>query len=290
VVASLQKAKGHAYLFTGPSGCGKTTLARILANKFANGAATSQNIIEVAAADNTGVDDMRGLLETTRTRAIGRSPVKTIVLDECHRLSGQAWDVLLKPIEEPPAHVFWCLCTTNLSKVPKTILTRCARYDLKPVGEDDLMNLLCDVAEAEGLDTNADVIEAIAEASGGSPRQALVYLEACKFAGTAAEARALMRSAAQMKEPVDLIRLLIKGQGASWATCAKIINGMENVDAETVRIVVVNYLAGCLARATTEKEARNFLRLLGCFEQTYNMSDKLAPLFLSVGLALRLDQ
>jgi DNA polymerase III subunit gamma/tau len=290
VVDSLRKAKGHSYLFTGPSGCGKTTLARILGNKFAGGRATTQNLIEVAAADNTGVDDMRRLLEVTRTRAIGKSPVKTIVLDECHRLSGQAWDVLLKPIEEPPVHVYWCLCTTNLNKVPKTILTRCLRYDLKPVAEDDLLQLLSDVADAEKIDAD-EILECIVEASGGSPRQALVNLEACKFAETAAEARTLMRSASQMREPIDLARLLVQRQGVTWAAVVRLINAMENVDAETVRIIVVTYLAGCLAKAKTEKEAVNLLRVLEPFNGiVYNHSDKLAPLFMSVGLALGLDK
>lgn len=292
-VASLKRVTGdkraHSFIFTGPSGTGKTTLARILASSFAEGHGTAANIEEVDSATNSGVDAMRKVVERSFYRAVGASSVKAIILDEAHRLSGAAWATLLKPIEEPPKHVFWMFCTTEPSKLPKTIVTRCLRYDLKPVSEDDLLTLLVRVADAEKLDTSDEVLEAIANAADGSPRQALVFLEACLYCETAEEARRAMRTAAQMKEPVDLARLLIARRGASWPAALKLINSMKDVEPETVRIVLVNYVAGALAKAS-EKEAKNLLRVLECFKDVYNPSEKLAPLFMSVGLALEMDR
>ena len=294
VVQSLQHVlkdrRGKVFLFTGPSGCGKTTLARILANEFAGGKATAANIEEVPAADHTGVGDMRNVAGRALYRAVGGSPVKAFIIDEAHRLSGSAWDVLLKPIEEPPAHVYWMFATTNPGKIPKTILTRCLRYDLKPVSETLIMGLLEAVAEAEGLDVSEEVLEAVAEGAGGSPRQALTYLEMCIYAESAGDARQLMRSAGQTREVVDLCRFLLKGHGRSWAEAVKLVKALEGTEAESTRIVVVNYIAAALMGTKDDKNARNLMTLLECFGTPYQQSDRIAPLLHSLGLALELDR
>jgi len=286
----VKDGRGKVFLFTGPSGCGKTTLARILANEFAGGKATAANIDEVPAADHTGVDDMRAVAGRALYRAVGGSPVKAIIIDEAHRLSGNAWDVLLKPVEEPPRHVYWMFATTNPGKIPKTIITRCLRYDLKPVSETLIVGLLETVAEAEGLDVAPEVLEAVAEGAGGSPRQALTYLEACIYAESAGEARQLMRSAGQTKEVVDLCRFLLKGQGRSWSEAIKILKALEGTEAESIRIVVCNYIAAALMGTKDQKNARKLLGLLECFNTPYQQSDRLAPLLSSLGLALELDR
>lgn len=287
---TVKDNRAHVFLFVGPAGTGKTTLARILANEFAGKGNKAVNLIEHDGASKSGADDMRALMTSLQYKAIGESPVKFVIVDECHKLSSNAWTVLLKPTEEPPEHVYYAFCTTEMGKIPKAIITRCLRYDLKPVKEELLLELLVKVADAEELSISDDLLEAIAEASGGSPRQALVNLEACLDCKTLEEARSLMRSAGQSKELIDLARWLVSGRNLSWSEATKYLKALEGLEAESCRIMLQNYFAAVLMNTKSEAKAKPILGLIEAFKTPYYASDKMAPLLYSVGLAIGMDQ
>ena len=290
-VNSLKRAvadkRAHAFLFVGPAGTGKTTLARIVAHQITGGG--KHNIYEYDAVSKSGAEDMRSLVGQLAYRAIGESPVKFVIIDEAHRLSATAWDVLLKPTEEPSEHVYYAFCTTVLGKIPKAILTRCLRYDLKGVPEDDIAELLFRVSDEKGLNVPDEIIEAIVDESGGSPRQALVFLETCTGVKSVQEARTLIRSAGQQKEVIDLARWLVAGKGLNWRDAIKLVKGIEGTDPESIRILLVNYFAAVVLHTQKDAVAARLLMLIECFSKPYLQSDKMAPLLLSLGMALGLD-
>jgi DNA polymerase III gamma/tau subunit len=293
VVTSLKnvllEGRGQAFLFVGPSGVGKTTLARILAMEFAEGKGTAANIEEINAADLNGVEDMRSVVLRSQYRALGASSVRAIILDEVHRLSGPAWQVLLKPIEEPPPHVYWLLCTTELGKIPKTILTRVLRYDLQAVDDLELYELLERVNKKERLNVKESILEVCAEEAQGSPRQALTNLEVCQSCTSKSEVAAALRSAASSGGVIDICRWLVSGENRSWDRATRLVAEIEGSDGESSRIVICNYITAVLIKTKSDDRAARLLAVLDCFTTPYNSSDKLAPLLVSIGMAIGLN-
>ena len=284
VVKSLQSimkkaTHPHSYLFTGPSGCGKTTFARILASSFGCDPA---NIIETDAATNTGIDSMREITATLKYKGFGNQPNKMIILDECHALTKQAWQSLLKAVEEPPEHVYFAFCTTDSGKIPETIRTRCSSYDLKSVRRDDLLDLLEFVAEQEKLKVPDSYLDLIANACNGSPRQALVMLPMVDGCEDEDEVARVLETPLESKEIIDLCRLLVSGK-LEWRKVQELLKSIPESNAESIRIVVVNYLNACIMGAKSEREVPRLLDILYSFSKPCNPTDKLAPILLAIG-------
>jgi DNA polymerase III gamma/tau subunit len=211
-------------------------------------------------------------------RGFGANPQKIIIMDECHRLSAAAWSVLLKPIEEPPEHVYWVLCTTEASKVPATIKSRCQAHTLRSVPISGIESLLEDIKSREKLKFKDEVLRLIAREAAGSPRRALVGLAACIGAKTRREAADRLATVEDEGDVRKLCQLLMKG--GTWTKAMALIEPLEKMPPETIRILVVNYMA---AVAHGSSKPHKALSIIEEFNEPFRESDKLAPLYLAIG-------
>ena len=194
---SLRENKlSHAYLFTGPRGVGKTTIARLIAKgvnclnsedvtdnpcgKCENcreiSSGISMDMIEIDAASNRGIDEIRELKEKINYQPVkGRK--KIYIIDEVHMLTKEAFNALLKTLEEPPAHVIFILATTEIDKIPDTVISRCQRYDFLPIDKKDIKKLLQNVAQKENIKIDDASLDLIYRKSEGSARDSFSIFE-----------------------------------------------------------------------------------------------------------------
>ncbi|MES2623215.1 MAG: DNA polymerase III subunit gamma/tau [Patescibacteria group bacterium] len=168
-----KKTPHHAYLFTGTRGIGKTSIARIFARELG---VEPEDITEIDAASYTGVDNVRELTESAMTLPF-LSPYKVYILDEVHMLSKAAFNAFLKGLEEPPRHVIYILATTELNKLPDTIISRCEVHTFRTPNIDILSKVIENVAEQEGYGIDAESIKLIAMTGDGSFRDTLGVLQ-----------------------------------------------------------------------------------------------------------------
>ncbi|HEU5187258.1 MAG TPA: DNA polymerase III subunit gamma/tau [Candidatus Saccharimonadales bacterium] len=169
----------HAYLFTGPRGTGKTSIARILAheiNKIPYADTPNLDIVEIDAASNRRIDDIRDLREKVHITPIA-TPYKVYIIDEVHMLTGESFNALLKTLEEPPAHVVFILATTEVHKLPATIISRTQRFSFRHADPKKLVAHLKNIAEKEGIPITDDALELIAEHGDGSFRDSVSLLD-----------------------------------------------------------------------------------------------------------------
>lgn len=196
ILEALKRGKlSHAYLFSGPRGTGKTSTARLVAraiqckNRKETGEACEKcevcllnvkneliDLIEIDAASNRGIDDIRELREKIRF-APSIASSKVYIIDEVHMLSKEAFNALLKSLEEPPSHVYFILATTELNKIPETIISRCQRYEFKRITDKFIVERLKHICENENIEADLGALEMIAKYADGGLRDAVSLLE-----------------------------------------------------------------------------------------------------------------
>jgi DNA polymerase-3 subunit gamma/tau len=265
----------HAYLFSGPRGTGKTSTARLLAKAVnclaprledrpcgqcaictAVAEGRLMDLIEIDAASNTGVDDIRDLREKVGFRP-AQVRIKFYIIDEVHMLSNSAFNALLKTLEEPPDHVIFVLATTEPEKIPATILSRCQRFDFKRIRLDDVVGRLALIAEEEGFRADPLALEYIARQGGGSMRDAISLLDQMIAYGGEAITVELVQNvlgAVASESVVELVDALIQRDVAAGLDVINRVVG-DGIDPRQFAREIVEYLRSVMLAKLAQSTA-----------------------------------
>lgn len=271
-VKALDKMLGsptrpHAILIKGPSGCGKTTLARILALAFGSDV---HSMFEYNAANTNGIATIRSIAAEVGLSTLGGKP-KTYIIDECHEMTGPAQEALLKVLEEPPVHCYFILCTTEPANLIETIRNRCTPYEVSRLGESYIMKLLESACQKKGFKVDGQVLQGVAITCGGSPRAALVSLEAVKDIPDVDTAfQMLVKGTAEDPKVIDLCKMMYASpeiRRQKWALIVRTLDRIEE-DPERLRKSILTYLYKKLITAVDEKEALDLTHLIRIFSNS----------------------
>jgi len=285
VTITLRKAVeknrlAHAYLFAGPRGCGKTTTARILAkvincenpsnsepcNKCASCVAINEgkhmDVIEIDGASNRGIDEIRDLRERIGyAPSLGKS--KIYIIDEVHMLTPQAFNALLKTLEEPPPHVYLIFATTEPQKVPATILSRCQRFNFKRLEQSEIVGQLKKICNSEGIEFEEDALVLISRSAGGSMRDAESLLDQCISASESKIDLALVRGVLGLVDSGIIEELLLAICNRDRKHTLSIVDRVvsSGLDVEEFFLAYVEGLRSLLVIKIDKDNARELLSL-----------------------------
>lgn len=237
----------HVFLFHGGTGCGKTTLARIVGKELG---IKGQDLRELDSAQFTGIDVVREIRKQAQYKALEGNR-RMWIMDECHAMSSQAQEGLLKILEDTPSHVYFALCTTEPQKLKPTLRGRCQQFEVKPLSDKEMTRLLIKISKAEGQPAQKKVILQIVQDSQGHPRQALQILDQTFRVDPKRRLKVARQTAAQQNQSIELCRALIGNQ--PWSKVRGILKGLKNEDPESVRRHVLGYAQSVVLNGDNEQ-------------------------------------
>lgn len=214
----------HALLFAGPSGSGKTTLARIVAKQLGSG---PMDIMEINAASDNGVDVVRDLQSKLHQRSLSGAP-KVVIWDECHSITTQAQQALLKMLEECPSHTYFMLCTSEPTKVIKAVQSRLTKITLTSLGIVAMKGVLAAAEAHTGKPLSVEVKQKLLAAAEGNARKLLVMYDQCLTGDASKLIAGVTDIQEQTPECIDLVKL-IYNQNASWSSITKALEDRKSV-------------------------------------------------------------
>lgn len=253
----------HSFLLHGPTGCGKTTIARIIGKRLG---CSELDTIEVDSADFRGIDTIREIRRNASFMA-SDGERRIWIIDECHKLTNDAQNALLKILEEPPSHVYFVLCTTEPQKLISTIRGRCITFQVNPLTDAHMFRLLRGISRKEGFTVKKEVLDQIVQDSMGLPRNAINILEQVLNTPEDRQIEVAKQTAEKQSQIIELCRILMAPK-RSWNSVKVILEGLKTEEPETIRRVVLGYCSAVLLRSPNDMAAA----IIEAFwEPTYNI-------------------
>lgn len=239
----------HAFLLHGPTGCGKTTIGRIIGERLG---CKGSDLREIDTGDFRGIDTSREIRKQISFQPL-EGDVKVWILDECHQLTTDAQDAMLKILEETPSHVFFILCTTNPEKLKKTVRDRCTQFQVNLLPDPVMGKLLRSVVKQEGENLQKLVYEQIIQDSLGYPRNALQILDQVLRVDPDLRLGTAQKAAEETSKSIELCRALLDAKG--WKEIGLILSGLKEQDPEGIRRHVLAYCTTVVLKGKNNQAA-----------------------------------